>query len=166
MTVVVVDVSDRRTVVIGMRTGRLVMTVPQSGGDAYRRCQADDSTYANQNDRVGECWYRLPFVASIPDPAGSHHDIDLKHQSTQVRGLYQLRFAGTRAEWRSSSTGYRPECHGSHIEHYSGDQNGHRGPSKHHSCPDQLEKRENDKKQSRGRPLLPVRRSDREMDNR
>lgn len=162
----VIRVPDRRAVLVGSRTGRLVMTVPQTGCDAYRRCQRDDSTDANENDRVGERWYRLSFVASIPDPSGSHHDIDLKHQSAQVRGQYQLRFAGMRAKWRSSSTRYRPERHGSNVERDSGDENERRSPSKHQSCPDQLEKRKCDEEQSRRHPLLPMGRSDGEMDNR
>lgn len=165
MTVVVVGMADRRTVVTGLRTGRLVMTVPQTGCDAYRRCQCDDSTDANENDRVGECWYRLAFVASIPDPASSHHDIDLQHQSAQVSGLYELRFAGMRAKRRSSGAGHRPERDGSNVEHDPGDENGLRRPSKYHSCPNQLEKRQCDEEQTRRHPLLPVRRSDGEMDD-
>ena len=78
------------------------------------------------------------MAASVPYPAGPHHDIDLKQQSAEVGGLHHLRDTGVWTERRSRSTRHGPERDGSDIENDPGDEHRRRGPSKYHSGPDQL----------------------------
>jgi hypothetical protein len=148
MTVMAICRSEARPVVIGYCTGRLMMGVPYTRGHSYRRRQSDDSTCAEEDDRVSKRWYRLSLVASVQHPASSHHDIDLKQQSTEVGGLYEFRFSGVWAERRSRSPRQGPERDGSDIEHDPRGEHWRRGPSKHQSRPDQLEERDRDEEQA------------------
>ncbi len=93
--------SDRRPMMIWFCSGRPVVAVSHTRGHSHGGGQSDDSTHAEKDHRVCKRRYRLPFVAAVPDPGSSHDDVDLKQQSTEVGGLYQLRFAGMWAEGRT-----------------------------------------------------------------
>ena len=135
-------------VMIGFCRGRPMMAMPQTRGHSYCRRQRDDGADAEEDDRVCERRYRLSWSRrlrrpslppSVPHPAGAHHDIDLKQQSTEIGGLHQFGFTGVRTERRSHSAGYGPERDRPDIQRDPSGEHWCRGPSQHCSCPDQLE---------------------------
>jgi hypothetical protein len=139
MTVVAVSMPDRRRVVSGLCTSRSVVIVLQAGSHSYRCRGGDYGAETEEHDRVCEGCYPLWFVASVPHPAGAHHDVNLEQQSAQARGLHDFGFSGVWAERCSRGSGHCPKSGGTDIAHDPSGEHCRSCPSQQHSRPNQLE---------------------------
>lgn len=85
-----------------MGDARAVVTVSHAGNHARRRRKHNDNPEAGEHRRVDERRNRIAIVTSIPDPAGSHDDVELEQKRAKVSGLHELRFSCVRTEGCSS----------------------------------------------------------------
>lgn len=138
MIVVAVFTSDVRPVVFGFCGNRRMVAVLQTGSDSHRCRGSDHGADAEEHHRVCKGWYRFCLAASMPHPAGSHHDVDLEQQYAEVGGSYQLGFSGVRAERRSRGPRQRPERDGSYIARDPRGEHRRTRPNQHRSRPNQL----------------------------
>lgn len=147
MTSMVACMGGARAVVIGF-CRRAVVTVFHAGNHARRRRKRHDDPEADEHCRVDECGNRIAVVTPMPDPSGSHDDVELEQQRAKVSGLHILRFSCVRTEGCSSRTGKCPERESADIECYPRGQYRSCPPYQDHSGPDQLEESEDDEEQS------------------
>lgn len=149
---------------IGFRRA-VVVAVALTGYHAHRGGQGDHADRAEQHCGTRQPGNRLALQPAIPNPAGTHHDINLHQQRRQVGALHHFGLARMRAEWGTRSARQSPQGDGANIEDDPRRQNRKSRPDQDHACPDQLEQRECREERSGQRPFLPVRRNDREVDN-
>jgi hypothetical protein len=139
MSVVAISMSDSRRVVLGFRASRCVVAVLQARSHSYRCRGGDYGADAEEHDRVCEGWYRPCLAASVPHPAGSHHDVNLEQKSAEPGGLHEFGFSGVWAERCSRGPGHGPKSGGTDIAQDPSGEHCRSCPSQHHSRPNQLE---------------------------
>jgi hypothetical protein len=141
MIVVAISMSDRQRMVFGFCASRSVVVVCQARSHSYRCRRGDYGAEPEEHNRVCEGRYRLGIVASIPHPAGSHHDVNLEQKSTEAGGLHEFGFSGVGTERCSRGPGQDPKSGGADISH---DPNGYHCrscPRQQHARPNQLGQR-------------------------
>ncbi len=94
MAVLAVRMVEGHPVVTRFRTLGRMVAVPQTRRHPDGGRQRNDTHRAEQDYRTCQSRYRFPLQASVPDPAGTHHDVNLQQHGTEVRGLYEFGLAG------------------------------------------------------------------------
>jgi hypothetical protein len=146
-------------------TFRPVVAVAQTRGRPHRRRQRDDPHRAEKHHCASERRQRFTVQASVPDPTGAHHDINLQHERAQVGGLNHLGLPCMRTKRRSDSTRHRPQRDDSDVEDDAGREHGMCGAHENDPRPDHLKKRNASEERARRHPLLPVSGNNGEVNN-
>jgi len=142
MIVVAIVLSDARLVVFGLCARRLMVAVLQTRGHSCSCRGSDHGAGAEVHNRVRKGRDQLWLVASIPDPASSHHDVDFEQQCAEAGGLYQFGFSGVRTERRSRGPRQGPKRGGTDIGRDPSGEHCRSRPGHNHKRPNQLEQRD------------------------
>jgi hypothetical protein len=141
MIVLAFCMSGSRRVVFGFCASRSVVVVAQARSRSYRCRGGDYGAESEEHDRVCEAWYQLWLAASVPHPAGSHHDVNLEQKSAEAGGFHEFGFSGVWADRCSRGAGQGPQSGGTDIAHDPGGEHCRSDPSQEYSRPNQLEQR-------------------------
>ena len=115
-----------------------VVAVPQARGSPDCRRQRNDTDRAEQDRSTCEGRHRLPAQTAIPNPAGAHHDIDLKEERAQVSAGHDLGLSGVRTDRSPRRAGQRPKDNGANVDQNPGGKHQCRCVDENNAGPHQL----------------------------
>lgn len=134
----------------------------QSYGDRTRH----HSIGAHQNHRPPEARNLLRLIPSRPRPRRSHDDVTLQQQHRDTGSPHRLRFTSRGPDRRAGDARHHPQGGSTGVPNNSGGQDHGVRSRPGDEGPQQLERRKRREEHTRGHPIAPMHRRDREMNDR